>query len=68
MSGKRSATLPTASGRRKFLALKRAHFREEGKEERIRKALEALKKATVDYGLDADTVRWIAESPDLEDL
>ncbi len=51
-----------------FLKLKRAHFRKEGREERIQKAVRALKKATSGCGLDADTVRWLAESPDLEDL
>jgi hypothetical protein len=51
-----------------FLKLKRARLRKEGREERIQKALRALEKATLDYGLDADTIRWLAESPDLEGL
>jgi hypothetical protein len=53
---------------RKWQAAKGAHFALAGKRERIRKALAALERATFSSGLDAATVRWIAEDPDLEDL
>ncbi|MDO8585949.1 MAG: hypothetical protein Q7T82_02815 [Armatimonadota bacterium] len=53
--------------RRRFERLKRAHFRLEGRDERIANALKALEEATENYPLDAETVRWIAEDKDIED-
>ncbi len=39
-----------------------------GREERIAGTLKALKKFRVDFKLDRDTWKWIAEDPDLEDI
>lgn len=53
---------------RKWLAIKAAHFAPKGKRERVARALAALKRATFSFGLDATTVKAIAEDPDLEYL
>ena len=53
---------------RKWLRVKWSHFARAGREQRIAKALAALDRASVSYDLDAQTVEWIAEDPDLEDF
>ena len=53
---------------RKWLQVKWSHFARVGREQRIAKALAALDRASVSYDLDAQTVEWIAEDPDLEDF
>jgi len=53
---------------RKWLELKWRHFSRAGREERVARALAALERAVIPYRLDAETVRWLAEDADLEDL
>jgi len=54
--------------RRRWLRLKESHFSREGRRRRIEAAVKALDAALVDYNLDAETARWIAEDADLEDM
>jgi hypothetical protein len=54
--------------RQRWLRLKRAFWTPEGRQARVERALKALDEAVVHYDLDADTLRWIAEDPDLEDM
>ena len=56
------------AARRRWEQIKKARWPDEGREERIARGLAALDAAIVDYGLDADTARWIAEDADLEDM
>jgi hypothetical protein len=50
----------------KLAALKRAHFNKKDRSARISKALETLEKFRWDLDLDPETIKWIAEDPDLE--
>ena len=50
----------------KLAALKRAHFTKKDRSARISKALETLEKFRWDLDLDPETIKWIAEDPDLE--
>jgi hypothetical protein len=50
----------------KLAALKRAHFTKKGRAERIARARKALEAARWDTGLDLETIKWIAEDPNLE--
>jgi hypothetical protein len=59
-------THPTGDRREELERIKAATWPEEGKEDRIRRALEALDNLPkLDYQLDDETMRWIAESPDV---
>lgn len=51
---------------RKWLKLRWAHFPREGREARVQRALAAIESAVAAFGLDAATLREIAEDPDLE--
>ncbi len=60
----------SASGSRaleleRLIALK---FPQTGRKQRIARALKALKDFRVDFKLDRDTWKWIAEDPDIEDI
>jgi hypothetical protein len=44
------------------------HFTPEGRKERIAKALQILQAPTPRFALDRETLKWIAEDADLEDL
>lgn len=57
-----------AGARQRWEELETRNWPDEGREERIARGLAALDAAIVDYGLDADTARWIAEDADLEDM
>jgi hypothetical protein len=59
-----SATAPTENP--KLAALKRAHFTKKGRAARIARAKKTLEEARWDTGLDIETIKWIAEDPDLE--
>jgi hypothetical protein len=61
-----SATAPTENP--KLAALKRAHFTKKGRAARIARAKKALEEARWDTGLDMETIKWLAEDPDLEYL
>ena len=66
---KSSVTFPSArEAERRWSRFKQTHWPREGRERRISQGLEALDSAIVDYGLDIETIRWIAEDVDLEDL
>lgn len=61
--------IPVAlEAKRRWEEIKRRNWPEKWREERIARGLAALNEAIVDYGLDADTVRWIAEEATLEDV
>jgi hypothetical protein len=62
-------TRPTGDRREELERIKAATWPEEGKEERIRRALETLDNLPKwDYPIDHETLKWIVESPDLEDV
>ena len=44
------------------------HFPPEGREERVRRALQALDNLRGSIKLDLETVKWIAQDPDLEEF
>jgi hypothetical protein len=48
--------------------LKAKHFRPKGREERIAKALEVLKRRGPTFKLDRATVKWIAPDVEIENL
>jgi hypothetical protein len=50
----------------KLAALKGAHFTKKDRSARISRALKTLEKFEWDFDLDPETIRWIAEDPDLE--
>jgi hypothetical protein len=52
----------------RWLELKWSHFTRAGREPRIKRALAALHRAAIRYELNAETIKWIAEDPDLEDF
>lgn len=54
--------------RRRWLELKWSHFTQQGRKQRIERALAALHRVAIRYDLDSETIKWIAEDPDLEDL
>jgi len=53
-----------------LLRLERKQFSKAGKAERIRRALEALQALHTDFRekLDPETVKWIAQGPDIMDI
>ena len=48
--------------------LKAKHFTPEGREERIAKALEILGRSGPTFKLDKETVKWIAQDVEIENL
>jgi hypothetical protein len=52
----------------KLLELKAKHFTPEGREERIAKALEILSRSGPTFKLDKETVKWIAQDVEIENL
>ena len=52
----------------KLKALLRAHFTKKGRAARIARARKALEEFKLDVDLDMETIRWVAEDPDLEYL
>ena len=59
---------PEPADNPKLAALKRAHFTKKGRAARIAHARRALEEARWDTGLDIETIKWLAEDPDLEYL
>ncbi len=59
---------PTATRHAELLALERKQFAKSGQEARVERALEALKGLRVDFELDPETVRWIAQDIDIEEF
>ena len=53
---------------RKWLELKWSHFKRAGRQQRVGAGLRALKRGTVAYGVDAETLRWAAQDVDVEDI
>ncbi|HUT75245.1 MAG TPA: hypothetical protein VM221_10500 [Armatimonadota bacterium] len=67
--GERSPiVMRTDPARQRWLRLKRAFWTPEGRQARVERALKALEEAVVRYDLDDETLRWIAEDRDLEDM
>jgi hypothetical protein len=54
--------------RDKLAELKAKHFTRKGREERIAKALEILSQPGPTFKLDKETVRWIAQDLEIENL
>jgi hypothetical protein len=52
----------------KLTELKARHFRSKGRERRIAKALEILNRPLPTFRLDTETVRWIAQDAEIENL
>lgn len=50
----------------KLAALKRAHFTKKGRAARIARARKALEEFRWDVDLNTETIKWLAEDPDLE--
>jgi hypothetical protein len=50
----------------KLKALLRAHFTKKGRVTRIARARKALEEFRFDVDLDMETIKWVAEDPDLE--
>jgi hypothetical protein len=63
---KKAAAVPVENP--KLAALKRAHFTKKGRAARIARAKKALEEARWDIPLDMETLKWLAEDPDLEYL
>jgi hypothetical protein len=53
-----------------LLRLERKQFSKAGKEERVRRALEALQGLRTNFRekLDLETIKWIAQDPDIMDI
>ncbi len=60
------AKKPEAADNPKLATLKRAHFTKKDRAARIARARKALEEFRWDVDLDTDTIKWIAEDPDLE--
>jgi hypothetical protein len=63
-----SVMLPVTIPNENWRMLKQKHFNPQGKVARVERALRALREAVVHYDLDAETIRWIAEESDPEDM
>jgi hypothetical protein len=50
----------------RLAALKRSHFTKKGRKARISRGLQALERFRWDLDLDAETIKWAAENPDIE--
>ncbi len=69
MSTQRHYTVPgPPEPREKWLRLKAVRFPPEGREERASAAVRAIESAVAHYDLDPETIRWIAEDVDVEDI
>jgi hypothetical protein len=63
---KKAVSAPTPAENPKLAALKRAHFTKKGRAERIARAKKALEEFRWDVDLDTETIKWLAEDPDIE--
>lgn len=54
--------------RDRLAELKAKHFTPEGRKERIAKALEILSRPGPTFKLDRETVRWVAQDADIENI
>jgi hypothetical protein len=52
----------------KLAELKAKHFKRKGRQERIAKALDILNRPGPNFKLDRETVKWIAQDIDIENL
>ncbi|TMB65316.1 MAG: hypothetical protein E6J54_25945 [Deltaproteobacteria bacterium] len=52
----------------KLAELKAKHFTAKGRKQRIAKALEILSRPGPTFKLDRETVKWIAQDVEIEDL
>jgi len=52
----------------RLAALKARHFTPKGREDRIAKALEILSRPGPTFKLDKETVRWIAQDVEIENI
>ena len=52
----------------KLAELKAKHFTTKGRKQRIAKALEILSRPGPTFKLDRETVKWIAQDVEIEDL
>jgi hypothetical protein len=52
----------------KLAVLKAKHFTRKGREQRIAKALEILNRPGPTFKLDRETVKWIAQDVEIENL
>jgi hypothetical protein len=52
----------------KLAELKAKHFTRKGRKQRIAKALEILNRPGPSFKLDRETVKWIAQDIDIENL
>jgi len=59
---------PTAVGKEnpKLAALKRKHFTKKGRAARIAYAMKTMDQFHWDFGFDDETLKWVAEDPDIE--
>lgn len=54
--------------RDRLAELKAKHFTPQGRKERIAKALEILSRPGPTFKLDKETVRWVAQDADIENI
>jgi len=54
--------------RDRLAELKAKHFTPHGRKERIAKALEILSRPGPTFKLDKETVRWVAQDADIENI
>jgi hypothetical protein len=59
---------PKETPKNRFAELKAKHFSSKGREQRIVKALEILNRPGPTFKLDRDTVKWIAQDVEIENL
>ena len=59
---------PKNTAKDKLAELKAKHFTPEGREERIAKALKILSRSGPTFKLDKETVKWIAQDVEIENL
>lgn len=59
---------PKNTAKDRLAELKAKHFTSEGREERIAKALEILSRSGPTFKLDKETVKWIAQDVEIENL
>ena len=52
----------------KVAELKAKHFSPKGREQRISKALEILNRPGPTFKLDRDTIKWVAQDAEIENL
>lgn len=59
---------PKETPKNRFEELNEKHFSSKGRERRIAKAFEVLNRPGPTFKLDRDTVKWIAQDADVENL